>query len=74
MPKEFRTVLSREKIINRQRVNIPGGLKTILQRLKEIVHVGELLYKRKAIEDKTNFISRSRDILNECAAELKQLQ
>ena len=74
MPKEFRTVLSREKIIARQKVIIPDEFKLVLKKLKEIIHVGELLHKKESKEDLTRFIKNSKILLNECEAELKQLQ
>jgi hypothetical protein len=71
MPKEFQTVLSKERITTGQKVNIPDEFKPMLKELKQIVHVGELLYKRKGDEDASDFIARSKLVLEKCRAELK---
>lgn len=72
MPKEFQTVLGKDKtIVSRQRVTIPDEFKPILKELKQIIHVGELLHKRKSDDDARDFIDRSKIILDKCKADLK---
>lgn len=71
MPKEFQTVLSKEKIVVGQKVKIPEQFKPLLKELKEIIHVGELLHRRKIDEDTSNFIKRSKGIIKECRDGLK---
>jgi hypothetical protein len=70
MPKEFQTVLSKEKIIAGQKVKIPRSFKPLLKDLKEIVHVGELMYKRKTEEDTSGFVRKSKVILSRCRNDL----